>query len=322
MRICIVTPASRRSHHGNRATALRWARLLGELGHTVEVLQQWQEEPAELLVALHARRSAPSVERFAAARSDAAIVVTLTGTDLYPDLVTTGVDPSILEAATRLVVLQCLGVAQVPHGLRDRVRVIVQSVAVPELDRARDPATFAVAQLAHLRAVKDPLLVAEAVRQLPAGSRIQVVHAGAVMDADLGERVRRETAINPRYRWLGDLPPMEALGLLARSRVLVLSSRHEGGANVVSEALALGVPILCSRIPGSVGLLGQDYPGCFPVGDAAALRALLLRCADPADPLLGELDGRCTALSPMVRPEREREAWRELLVELGPVAVA
>ena len=52
----------------------------------------------------------------------------------------------------------------------------------------------------------------------------------------------------------------------------------EGGANVVSEALAAGVPVLCSRISGSIGLLGEDYSGYFEVGDTAGLTELMLKC--------------------------------------------
>ena len=58
---------------------------------------------------------------------------------------------------------------------------------------------------------------------------------------------------------------------------MVLSSRSEGGANVISEAIVAGVPILASRMDGNVGLLGADYPGYFPVGDTQALARLLWR---------------------------------------------
>ena len=51
----------------------------------------------------------------------------------------------------------------------------------------------------------------------------------------------------------------------------------EGGANVVSEAIAVGVPVVGVAHPGSVGLLGEDYPGYFPVGDTEGLAALLRR---------------------------------------------
>jgi glycosyltransferase involved in cell wall biosynthesis len=78
-----------------------------------------------------------------------------------------------------------------------------------------------------------------------------------------------------RYGWRGAVPRTEALAVLARSRLLALTSLQEGGANVVSEALAAGVPIVSSAIPGSIGLLGADYPGYFPVGDTEALATVL-----------------------------------------------
>ncbi len=59
--------------------------------------------------------------------------------------------------------------------------------------------------------------------------------------------------------------------------------RGEGGANVLSEALAASVPILATRIPGSVGILGPEYPGYFPVGDTEALAALLWRAETDRD---------------------------------------
>ena len=85
------------------------------------------------------------------------------------------------------------------------------------------------------------------------------------------------------YRWLGELSREKALRLLSRCRLLALTSEQEGGANVVSEALAASVPVLSSRIAGSVGLLGEDYPGYFPVGDTEALARLLGRAETDAD---------------------------------------
>ncbi|MFO0981072.1 MAG: glycosyltransferase [Planctomycetota bacterium] len=120
---------------------------------------------------------------------------------------------------------------------------------------------------------------------------------------------------NRRYRWLGELPRGRALRLLRASHVLVLSSLLEGGANVISEALAAGTPVLASRIPGSVGLLGADYPGYFPAGDTRALAALLARAErDPR--FRARLRAACRRRAPLVAPERERAAWRALLEEL------
>ena len=88
---------------------------------------------------------------------------------------------------------------------------------------------------------------------------------------------------NPRYLWRGDRPRADVRRLLGRARAVVLSSLSEGGANVISEAVAAGVPVLASRIDGSVGLLGRDYPGYFPVGNTAALARLLHRIETDPD---------------------------------------
>jgi glycosyltransferase involved in cell wall biosynthesis len=99
---------------------------------------------------------------------------------------------------------------------------------------------------------------------------------------------------------------------MARSRLLVITSRSEGGANVLSEAIASGVPVLSSRIPGSTGLLGSDYPGLFAVGDTHGLAALFERAESDAE-FRGSLTSWCRRLAPLVEPARERKAWRDLL---------
>jgi glycosyltransferase involved in cell wall biosynthesis len=220
-------------------------------------------------------------------------------------------------------VLQPLALDQLPGRLRARARVIYQSVDPSgaedlEQDRAavRSADGFTVAQLAHLRPVKDPLLPADAVRLLPESSSVRVLHAGAVIDPGLGERAAAENRANPRFTWLGALPPARARRLLASSRALVHPSRHEGGANVVSEALAMGVPVLATRIPGTVGILGRDYPGYFPVGDPAAL-ASLLTAVEGDTGLYDELSRRCAALRLLTSPARERASWQSLLAELA-----
>ncbi|MGH9108965.1 MAG: selenoneine biosynthesis selenosugar synthase SenB [Acidimicrobiales bacterium] len=325
MRICLVTPRRPGSAHGNGVTAERWVAILGGLGHAVELADDYRGQPAEALVALHARRSAGSLRRFRDDHPAAPVVLALTGTDLYPGL--TDADRPVLEMADRLVVLQPLGLLQLPDDLRHRASVIFQSATAAIAasgSSARPPGTapagtgsFDVVLLANLRRIKDPLLAARAARRLPPGSPVRVRHAGVVLDQRLGRLAEGEGAANPRYEWLGELSRTEALRTLAASRLLLLTSRNEGGANAVSEALAAGVPIVATKIPGTVGILGEDYPGYVPVGDARALADLLVRVEADRD-LYGELVSRCAALRPLVSPDRERAAWQRLLGGLGP----
>jgi putative glycosyltransferase (TIGR04348 family) len=316
MKITLVTPASPGSRKGNRVTALRWARQLRQLGHRVAVRQEYVGEPCDLLIALHARRSAAAAEAYRAAYPEGPLVIVLTGTDLYEEIRTDPIARRVLELSSRLVLLQPLGVEELPPGLRDRARVIIQSAEVPKVAPRRRSKTFDVCVLGHLRPVKDPFRTAEAARLLPPSSRVRVLHLGAALSLDMAGRAAAEAAGNPRYRWLGDLPRARALRVLARCRLLALTSRLEGGANVVSEAIAAGVPVVSSHIAGSVGVLGADYPGYFPVGDTQALAALLQRTETDAR-FYNALKARCRRLRPLVSPTREREGWRRLLRELG-----
>lgn len=278
---------------------------------------EWTGAACDLLVALHALKSHGSIMRFRKRHPRAALVVALTGTDLYHDLRTSARARHSLALATRLIVLQPRGIAALPSAVRAKARVIRQSAVCASRRRRRHAGSFEVCVLAHLRPVKDPLRAARAARRLPASSRVRVLHAGAALDAASAARARAEARANPRYAWLGPLPQGRALRLLARCRLLVLTSRLEGGANVVSEALACGVPVLSSRIEGSLGTLGAGYPGFFEVGDTRGLAALLSRAeTDPS--FYRRLVARCRSLARLVAPDVERRSWKRLLQELRP----
>ena len=313
--IGFVHPAPPRSRSGNRRTAVRWAAVVRALGHRAFVARAWEGRPCDVLVALHAERSHPSVERFRAARPAAPLVVVATGTDVYRD---GPLPPAVLASfrlASRIVVLQELACEALPAWARGRARVVHQAVATDVRRAPPSEEAFELVLVAHLRPVKDPLRAAEATRLLSPSSRVRVLHAGGALDPELGRLAAAEAARNPRYVWLGELSPRETLLLVARSRALLSTSLHEGGPHTLSEALALGVPVLASHVPGHLGLLGRDYPGTFPPGDTAAL-ARLVRRVEEEPAFLASLERACAARAPLVAPAREREAWRALLAEL------
>lgn len=315
----IVTPAPRGSRSGNRVTALRWAWRLRELGLRVRIGVAWQGEPCSVLIALHARRSHASIARHAREMPAVPRVVALTGTDLYGDIHADADARASLELATRLVLLQPRGLQQLPERLRDKARTIRQSASAPaSLGLPPSSDTFDACVLGHLREVKDPLLAADAAHLLPAGSRVKIFHLGAALDPVM--RARAEAAASAsdgRWTWLGERSRLETLRFLAGARVLVLTSVQEGGANVVTEAIACRVPVLSTRIEGSLGILGDDYEGYFEPGDAAGLARTLRRCETDPD-FLPCLRARCAALLPLVDPASERAAWNDVLGELLP----
>lgn len=316
MRFLIVTPAPPRSRKGNRVSAIRWSRILRQLGHPVDIAQDYTGQSCDVLLALHARRSADAINKFQRQWPDKPLLLVLTGTDLYRDIDRDASARESLRMASRLILLQPHGIHSLPKAMRSKARVILQSV--PPLKVSSPPLTrvFEVCVVGHLRPVKDPFRAALAARRLPHSSRIRIVHLGAALSKSMSRRAKREMQFNSRYRWLGELPRWQTIRRLARSRLLVLTSKMEGGANVVSEAIVAGVPVVSSRISGSIGLLGEDYPGYFAVGDTRGLAELLWR-AEEDSPFLESLRIHCRNLAPLFEPERERASWQKLLAEFA-----
>lgn len=312
MRIVLITPAGPKNRTGNRNTAVRWARMLREAGHRATVMTAWDGRPADLMLALHARRSHDSIRRFHRAYPERPLVVTLTGTDLYRDIRHDASAQESMRLATLLLTLQDQGPLELSAELRGKTRVIYQSAQVGE--PARPATRFNVCVVGHLREEKDPFRCAYALPYLPAKSRIHVRHLGKAMDKPHEREALRLSRKYPRYHWLGELPHWRARDVMRHSHLMVISSRMEGGANVVSEALALRLPVLASNVPGNVGMLGKDYAGFFPLGDEQALAALLWRAeSDPTFYRL--LQRQCAARRKLVTPERERKTLAAVVQE-------
>jgi len=312
MNISLVTPAPRGSRAGNRASANRWAAILRRLGHRVKVSTNYHGEPADLMVGLHAWRSADAIARFAAAYPDRPLVVVLTGTDAYRFIHShRETTLASLDAADHIVGLHPLVGNVLPERLRAKLRVIIQS-ARPLRHRKPARRSFRVCFAGHLREEKDPLRPAMAVRGLPADSRIRVDAYGGAHTEDWAAAAKEEMRANPRYRWHGEISHAELRRVYSRSHLLVLPSVMEGGANVISEAVMAGLPVIASDIQGSVGLLGADYPGYYPVQDADALRERLLRAESDLG-YYAELAAACAARRHLFTPEQEQAGWEKLL---------
>lgn len=315
-RISIVTPAAAGSRSGNRHTAQRWAALLRALGHRVTLGTEWNGRACDLLIALHARRSHGSVERYRAAYPRAPLAVMLTGTDLYRDLPASAEARRSLELADRLVLLQDEARRRLPAQARRKARVIYQS-ADTALRAAPPRGRFRVLVSGHLRAEKDPFRAAAALEHLRGPAGLELVQLGSALDPRIEAQARAWMKKDPRYRWLGARSHRRALEWIARSHLLVVSSAMEGGANVIAEAARIGTPVLASRIAGNLGMLGRGYPGYFPFGDERALARLIARAArEPA--FVARLRRALRARRALFAPAAERQAVAALLRELLP----
>jgi putative glycosyltransferase (TIGR04348 family) len=318
LRIVIVSPALASANNGNWHTARRWQRLLWP--HSVRIVQQWPDALAhadEVMLALHARRSADALLAWHAQRGGRGLGLVLTGTDLYRDIAHDAVAQQSLHLVSSLVVLQGLGIHRLSPELQVKTRVIYQSTGTRQ-SQAKTARHLRVVMVGHLRDEKDPLTLMAAARLLPANSGILIDHIGAPLDDTLGQAAQATQAQCPHYRWLGALPHRQTLQRIQRAHLLVHTSRMEGGAHVVMEAICSGTPVLVSRIDGNMGLLGEGYAGVFEPGDAQGLAERLLACRDTTGGpvLMAQLQGQCALRAPLFEPQAERAALHRWVQDL------
>jgi putative glycosyltransferase (TIGR04348 family) len=323
--VVIVSPALADANNGNWRTAQRWAQLLAPR-YATRITREWPDASAAsdgVMLALHARRSASAIAAWAAAHPGRGLAVVLTGTDLYQDIAADGAAQRSLQLAQRLVVLQECGAEALPDVHRGKTRVVFQSTAAwPPLPKGAD--SLQAVMVGHLRAAKAPQTLFDAARRLAQRSDIRITHIGdGIGETELAAQARATGQSCPGYRWLGALPHEKTLQQIRAAHVLVHTSALEGGAHVIMEAVRCGTPVLASRVPGNVGMLGAEYEGYFPAGDGHALARQLAACRqgqqeDPAGGLLGRLRAQCALRAPLFDAGHERAALLSLLQELEP----
>lgn len=318
--VVIVSPALADANNGNWQTARRWQHMLAGT-HPARIVKAWPDARAgtdAVMIALHARRSAAPIVAWATERGPRGLAVVLTGTDLYRDIATDPAAQRSLELANVLVVLQALGPDALPARVRPKARVIYQSTT-PRQTLAKPLRHLRALMVGHLREEKDPRTLMAAAQLLRDDARVRIDHIGAPLDPKLGDAARTTMAVCPQYRWLDSQPHEATRRRIQRAHLLVHASRMEGGAHVVMEAVCAGTPVLASRVPGNVGMLGNDYAGYFAPGDAAGLAALLSearRTQGQPHGLLARLATQCALRAPLFSPAAEQQALLELVAHL------
>lgn len=321
MKIILITPALPKSRAGNRVTAARWKTILLELGHVVTVKTQLEDRQKlnskyDLMIALHSWRSAKSIQLFKRQFPNKPLIVALTGTDLYK-FIKSHPKPTLrsIELADTLITLHDIADLAIPKKYRHKVNVLYQSADSINRNVKKNKQNFDVCVIGHLREEKDPLRAAYAVRKLPDNSRIRVKQYGKAHTETWANRAKKEMQINPRYKWFGEVPHWKINQLYASAELMVLSSKMEGGANVISEACAAGMPVIASKIDGTIGLLGKTYPGYYPYADTTALNKALLK-AENDTKYLKNLTQSCKAKANLFTYKREKNGMKKLLNDL------
>ncbi len=322
-RVVIVSPALAHANNGNWQTAWRWSRMLAA-EFQVEIAQKWDSSPCDVMLALHARRSADSIGLWAQSQGlDAnapGLGVVLTGTDLYRDIHSDLLAQRSLVLARRLVVLHELGAQSLPLVYRTKTQAIFQSTSTRQT-LIKPQRLLRALMVGHLRDEKSPQTLFAAARLLKNHPGILIDHIGEPLDVDLAEQARATALACPHYRWLGGLPHEATRRRIQAAHLLIHASKMEGGAHVVMEAVRSGTPVLASKIDGNVGMLGARYPGYFELGDAAGLADLLItvraqqtnNAAAASHSLITQLQTHCAKRAPLFSPASEQTALVKLV---------
>jgi putative glycosyltransferase (TIGR04348 family) len=281
--------------------------------YAVKVVERWSNdrEIPDVLLALHARKSADSIARYRARRAEGGVLLALTGTDVYRDIHEDESAQASLEFADAMIALQPKAIEELPERLRWKTQVVFQS-ARPLVPGEKSKRRFNIIQVGHLRHEKDPFTPITALRTLMDESRIRLIHIGGALDREHADTIKHVAREEPRLAWVGAKDRTTTRKYIKRANLLVIASKMEGGANVIVEAVTSGVPVIASRISGNIGMLGEDYAGYFEFGSAHDCAALMQRC-ETDKRFLAKLASQCTKRAKLFAPEREAVAIRAAL---------
>lgn len=108
---------------------------------------------------------------------------------------------------------------------------------------------------------------------------VYLVVGGPSPEGDMGAQLKRQVAeldLVDVVRFLGPLPPDRLREPLSAADVFVLSTRNEGWANVLLEAMACGLPIVTTDVGGNAEVVCRpEFGTVVTFGDPDRLRAAI-----------------------------------------------
>lgn len=156
----------------------------------------------------------------------------------------------------------------VPNGIDSTLL----SLNRPKLDA---PVIVTVANLNPKKGVQDLI---EAFARLPMRDSTPLVVIGDGPQRTALTQLAEQRGVSSQVRFMGTVPPHEIQNHLMKANIFVLASYSEGRPSVILEAMATGMAIITTRLPGIQELVSENINGClFDPGDVESLAAHLTR---------------------------------------------
>lgn len=120
--------------------------------------------------------------------------------------------------------------------------------------------------------------------ELPSATREYMLLVGGHGDVPAFFELVKKYRLSNRVTYLGWISGEHKVKFLMNSAIFVLPSRSEGFPVALVEAMAFGIAVLSTRIPGVVDAVRDGVDGLLvEPNDAVSLRAALIRLLDDAD---------------------------------------
>lgn len=161
----------------------------------------------------------------------------------------------------------------------ERVHIVPYGVRVDRFfpaDRPRDDGKLRLIYCGQISQRKGLSYLLEAVKRL-GDSRIELVLLGGMVGAGRGL-----APYDGLYRHLRNVPHGEVPAILRDADLFVYPSLHEGSALAIFEAMASGLPVICTPNSGSMVRHGQDGL-IVPIRDVTSLANAIGELRDDAD---------------------------------------
>jgi glycosyltransferase involved in cell wall biosynthesis len=168
------------------------------------------------------------------------------------------------------------------HVVYEAVELDPPAVAPPWPEPQGGPVVGFLGRLEPRKAPLDLVRAAPAIREGRPGARVALVGGGPFQgDEDYLARVEREAAAAgvERYGWVDG-----GAGLMRHLGVLVLPSRQEPFGTVLAEAMAVGTPVVATRVGGIPEVVQDGVTGRLVApGDPRALAGAVLEVLERRD---------------------------------------